>query len=48
MIDDNKIDFNKIKYKDILNIYKNMKPKKISDKEYNENPYYTYPFAWEW
>ena len=48
LIDDNKIDFNKIKYKDILNIYRNLKPKKISDKEYNENPYYTYPFAWEW
>ena len=42
LIDDNKIDFNKIKYKDILNIYRNLKPKKISDKEYNENPYYTY------
>ena len=48
LIDDNKIDFNKIKYKDILNIYRNLKPKKISDKEYNENPNYTYPFAWEW
>jgi len=47
----NKEDF--IKYNDpvkvyILNIYRNLKPKKISDKEYNENPYYTYPFAWEW
>ena len=48
LIDDNKIDFNKIKYKDILNIYRNLKPKKSSDKEYNANPYYTYPFAWEW